>query len=184
MLDKIGSLFLKWERFSNKCKCLCQLSKFSQVGKGCVIRGPGTFTGSHISLGDNVTIGTDSVFLSSDAYIKIGSNVLFGPHVFIITGNHRINVVGQYITEVTEKLPENDADVVIGDDVWIGAGSIILKGVQIGEGCVIGAGSVVTKSLEPYGVYAGNPAKNIKDRFTPEELSEHLRTVNERRGRK
>lgn len=180
MLDKIGKLFFVWERFSNKCKCLNQLRQFRSVGNGCSLRGPGTFTGANITLGDNVTIGTNSVFLSSDAKITIGNNVLFGPHVYIITGNHRVNVVGKYITEVTEKLPENDADVVIHDDVWIGSGVIILKGVEVGEGCVIGAGSVVTKSLEPYGIYAGNPAKRIKDRFTPEELDEHSRLMKER----
>ena len=181
MLDKIGAILFKWERFSNKCKCLRQLSGFSHVGKGCSLRGPGTFTGENISLGDNVTIGTNSVFLSSDAKIRIGNNVLFGPHVYIITGNHRVNVVGKYITEVTEKLPENDEDVVIGDDVWIGAGAIILKGVEVGEGSVIGAGSVVTRSLEPYGIYAGNPARKIKDRFTPDELEEHLGIIKDRK---
>ncbi|MGP6193725.1 DapH/DapD/GlmU-related protein [Priestia megaterium] len=85
-------------------------------------------------------------------------------------------MVGKHISEVTdnEKLVEHDADVVIKDGVWIGANVTILKGVTVGEGCVIAAGSVVTKNTSPYGIYAGAPAKKIKDRFTPEQLEKHL----------
>ena len=54
--------------------------------------------------------------------------------------------------------------IIIEDDVWIGANSIILKNVTLGQGCVVGAGSVVTKSVEPYAIVAGNPAKLIKYR--------------------
>ena len=57
--------------------------------------------------------------------------------------------------------------------VWIGAGSIILKGVTIGKGSVIGAGSVVTKSTRPYSVNVGNPCREIKMRFTEEQINLH-----------
>lgn len=69
-----------------------------------------------------------------------------------------------FIGEVADKI----GDIMIGNDVWIGTGVIILQGVHIADGCVVGAGSVVTKSLtEPYGIYAGNPAKLIRHRFSP-----------------
>lgn len=58
--------------------------------------------------------------------------------------------------------PEKTAPVKINDGAWIGCRAIILKGVKIGEGAVIGAGSVVTRNVEPYTVYAGNPARLIK----------------------
>ena len=58
----------------------------------------------------------------------------------------------------------------IGNDVWIGYGVTCLPGVEIGNGCVVGAGSVVTASLEPYGVYAGNPARLLRYRFEPEKI--------------
>lgn len=53
-------------------------------------------------------------------------------------------------------------EVVIGDDVWVGGGVIILGGVTIGDGCTIGAGSVVTKSIPPYSIALGSPARVIR----------------------
>ena len=55
-------------------------------------------------------------------------------------------------------------NINIGNDVFIGAKAIILPGLEIAEGCVIGAGAILTKDTEPYGIYAGNPAKFIKKR--------------------
>ena len=72
-----------------------------------------------------------------------------------------------------EKLPENDAPVVIEDDVWIGANVTRLKGVTIGRGSVVAAGAVVTKSCPPYSIIGGVPAKVLKMRFTPEEIVKH-----------
>ena len=175
MYRLLGRFFSFCYRIYNKCICEYQLSKISH-GKNCKIRGKGQFTGN-IQLGDDVTIGIDSVFLSTGAKITIGNKVLFGPRVYIITGNHQVNQLGVYITDVKSKTEVCDSDVVIEDDCWIGAGTIILKGVTIGRGSVIGAGSVVTKSTAPYSISAGNPAKQIKMRFTEEEIKEHERIL-------
>ena len=171
----LGRFFSFLYRVYNKCVCRYQLSKIPH-GKNCSIRGKGQFTGN-ITLGDDVTIGVDSIFLSSMAEIKIGNKVIFGPHVYIVTGNHQVNQVGTYIADEMPKTEICDADVVIEDDCWIGAGSIVLKGVTIARGSVIGAGSVVTKSTVPYSINAGNPAKQIKMRFTDEEIKEHERIL-------
>jgi acetyltransferase-like isoleucine patch superfamily enzyme len=60
--------------------------------------------------------------------------------------------------------PSNEAEVIIGNDVWIGANSILLKGVKISDGAVVGAGSVVTRSIPSYEIWAGIPAKKISER--------------------
>ena len=171
----LGRFFTFCYRVYNKAVCAYQLSRISH-GNNCVIRGKGNFAGK-ITLGNDVVIGVDSCFLSTDANLKIGNKVLFGPHVYIITGNHQINKIGEFICDVHEKTECCDQDVVIEDDVWIGAGVIILKGVTIGRGSVIGAGSVVTKSTLPYSVNAGNPCRMIKMRFTPEEIAEHEKAL-------
>ena len=84
---------------------------------------------------------------------------MFGPRVTVITGNHRTDVVGKPMIEVTEKLPENDQDVVFEGDNWIGANVTILKGVTIGEGAVIAAGAVVTKNVDGYSIWGGTSTK-------------------------
>lgn len=118
-------------------------------------------------LGNNISIGDDSLFLSSIAKIIIKDHVIFGPHVYVITGNHNYKYQNLFIDQITEdmKNSEDDKDVIFEGDNWIGAGSIILKGVTIAKGSIIGAGSVVTKSTIENGIYAGNPAKFIKNRF-------------------
>lgn len=74
---------------------------------------------------------------------------MFGPNVSIVTGNHRIDVIGKYMVDVKEKREIDDQSVVIEDDVWIGRGATILKGVTIGRGSVIGAGTIITKNVDP-----------------------------------
>jgi acetyltransferase-like isoleucine patch superfamily enzyme len=67
---------------------------------------------------------------------------------------------------------------VIGDDVWIGFGAIVMSGVNISDGTIIAAGSVVTHDTEPYSIYAGVPAKKIRDRFDSEEdLQRHIKQL-------
>jgi acetyltransferase-like isoleucine patch superfamily enzyme len=65
--------------------------------------------------------------------------------------------------------PKTRGDVIIANDVWIGRDALIVSGVHIGSGAVIGARSVVTKNVAPYTIVAGNPAKMIRARFTPEQ---------------
>lgn len=95
-----------------------------------------------------------------NAKLIIGNYVRVGPNVCMYTSNHNIENTGVPIVDQGYK--END--VVIEDDVWIGANSVILPGVHIGKGVVIGAGSVVTKDLPPNSICGGVPAKFIKFR--------------------
>lgn len=172
MLIYIGKLFYFISHIIERLICKYQLSTIEH-GKGCRIEGKGRFTSNNIYFGKNVTVGSHSIFLSSDANIIIGNHVMFGPHVLIASGNHRTDVVGEYMTDVKDKLPENDVDVIIEDDVWIGMGSIILKGVRIGKGSIIGAGCVITRNVSPYSIIIGNPIRKELQRFTSEEVRIH-----------
>ena len=147
----------------------------NRCGKGVYIRPLSSdFKGlENLSVGDNTSIPKGSVFYCTKAALTIGRNVIFGPKPTIITGDHRIDVIGSYIVDNIEKLPENDLPVVIEDDVWIGANVTILKGVTIGRGSVVAAGAVVTKSCEPYSIIGGVPAKLIRYRFSKDEIQEH-----------
>lgn len=127
----------------------------------------------NLSIGNHTSIPKGSVFYCTEASLTIGNKVIFGPHPTIITGDHRIDVIGKYIIDSHEKLPENDSPVIIEDDVWTGANIIVLKGVTIGRGSVIAAGAVVNKSCPPYSIIGGVPAKVLKFRFTIDEVLEH-----------
>ncbi len=139
------------------------------------------FFGYNIHLGNRVHLGSGSVFMCTRAPIHIGDHVMFGPNVTMITGNHRIDCVGRYMTDITdaEKLPENDIPIVLEGDNWIGASVTILKGVTIGEGAVVAAGAVVTKDVPPYAIVGGVPAKVLQYRFDEETIRKHKQLLSE-----
>lgn len=112
-----------------------------------------------IHIGEDVLID-DNCFISSQNNIFIGNNVLIAAYSFITDFNHSFE---------SRELPIRAQGYIrktvhIEDDVWIGAHSIILPGVKIGRGAVVGAGSVVTKTVAPFTIVAGSPAKVINKR--------------------
>ena len=162
-----------WATVWKKCMRHC--------GKGVYFRPLSSdIKGLHnLSIGDATSIPKGSTIYCTDAPCTIGRKVLFGPHPTIITGDHRIDLVGKFIADVTvgEKFIDGenpfDQPVVIEDGVWCGANVTILKGVTIGRGSVVAAGAVVTKSFPPYSIIGGVPAKLLRMRFTPEEIEKH-----------
>ena len=127
----------------------------------------------NICMDNNVSIGPGATIYTTGAKCIIKHHVIVGPNLTIITGDHNISVLGNYIYETVEKRAEDDLDVVIESDVWIGCNVTILKGVTIGKGSVVAAGAVVTKSHPPYSIIGGVPAKVIKKRFSEEEIIKH-----------
>ena len=126
-----------------------------------------------IKIYDDVYIGPGASFLASKSFIQIGNKVLFGPNVTIMGGDHNTSEIGEYIYDINNKLPENDQPVIIEDDVWIGTRAIILHGVTIGRGAIIGAGAVVTKSVPPYAIVGGVPAKILHFRWNVDTILKH-----------
>ena len=134
---------------------------FAQCGEGVIIE-----SGFHCDYGNQITIG-DRSFINinctvldapiSEGAISIGQDCLIGPNVQLLAVSHAVNP--------TQRLNKENfaAPIIIGNNVWIGAGAIILAGVSIGDNSVIGAGSVVTKSIASNTVVAGNPAIKLKD---------------------
>lgn len=133
------------------------------MGENCDFRGI-----QNISVGNDVSFGPNTRIWTTGARVFIGNDVMFGPGVSIISGDHRIDIEGKPMRAVlpSEKLPENDQDIIIGNDVWIGANAVVLKGVCIPEGSVVAAGAVLTKSpSEQYCIWGGTPARLIGRRF-------------------
>ena len=141
---------------------------------------------NRIVIGENCYIGRYSQ-IECDA--EIGHNVIMANMVaFVGRYDHHFQHVGtptrlaQQIRDPDYDWKGSDLKVVVGDDVWIGYGAIILSGIVLGEGCVVASGAVVTKDVEPYVVVGGNPAKPICGRFEdPYELELHRMAIAARR---
>ena len=114
------------------------------------------------------------IYAGSEARVRIGNYCSFAKDVILITGGiHRFDWVSQYPFRIKWKLPDafmdgmpmTKGDIIIGSDVWIGTGAVILSGVTIGDGAIIAARSVVTKDMPPYAIVMGAPAEVIRFRF-------------------
>lgn len=182
VISQIGRLIRILHRLSDFFVRKSYISQFLDFGEHSYVGHECMFTYPTVSIGHHTYIGSKCVFQSSHGLIKIGNHVMFGPGVHIHGGDHIYNQIGVYMNEV-KKESGQDKEVIIKDDVWVGANAIILggkTGITIGEGCVIGAGSIVTKSTPPYAIVVGNPARVVKMRFTEEELIEHKRILSNR----
>lgn len=110
---------------------------------------------AEITIGDNTYLSGGCLLRAADS-IRIGDNCAISWNVSILDTDSKAYLIGSQVQKSTQK-------ITIGNNVWIGSNSIILKGVSIGEGAIIGAGSVVTKNVAPHTVVAGNPAKLIRE---------------------
>lgn len=132
----------------------------SKIGRGITFY-PGVklSPGSKLKLGNDVDLAW-GVLITTSGGVEIGDRALIGYNTQIFSTNHAIpKMPGRIFSSGHEK-----KKVVIENDVWIGAGCIILAGVTIKEGAVVAAGSVVTKDVDAYSIVGGVPAKRIKMR--------------------
>lgn len=175
----VTSIFDAASKVRRGARGYATIGRFGHHGRNFNFDPDGTYSFDSIFVGDDVNLGTRPVMLATRSTIRIGNNVMFGPQITIRGGNHRFDVVGMPVNAVTDamKRPSDDLGVVIEDDVWVGGNATILSGVTIGRGSIIGASAVVTKTVPPYSVAVGNPARVVRSRFSPEEIIEHERKL-------
>ena len=137
---------------------------FAEIGENCYIEPPfhANFGGKHVHFGKNV-YANFNLTMVDDGHIYVGDYTMFAPGVIVATAGHPI------LPELRETVYQYNMPVHIGKNCWIGAGAIILPGVTIGDQVVVGAGSVVTKDLPSNVVAAGNPCRVVR------EVNEHDR---------
>lgn len=114
----------------------------------------------HISIGDRGYVNGGLLAASKHARILIGKDCMISYNVHMRTDMHRYD----RISIPMNKQGVSEADIVIGDDVWIGYGAQIMMGVTVGSHSIIGAGAIVTHDIPEYSVAVGVPARVIKDR--------------------
>jgi maltose O-acetyltransferase len=146
---------------------------FGSHGKRFLFDPRGCYSFSNIYVGDDVSLGWKPVLLAAQSEIHIGSKVMFGPEVVVVGGGHNTSVAGRFMIDVHEKTGNEDLGVIIEDDVWVGARAVILRGVTVGRGSIVAAGAVVTKSVPPYAIVTGNPARVLRFRWDVEAILRH-----------
>ena len=131
---------------------------FAGIGKGCYIEPPfhANWGGHHVYFGEYV-YANFNLTLVDDTYIYVGDHTMFGPNVTVATAGHPI------LPELRTQGYQYNAPVRIGQNCWIGAGSVIVPGITIGDNVVVGAGSVVTKNLPDNVVAVGNPCRILRE---------------------
>lgn len=150
LLKKLNGILIQITDYNrrNLKKQIGSVGKGSKIKMPCIIYDP-----EKLSIGENTVIG-ENCFIRANGGVFIGDRVLIAGNVFITSRGHTI------------KLPRLDnlidKEVRIGNDVWIGAGAIVLPGVTIGNGSIVGAGAVVTKNIRENVIVTGNPAVEIK----------------------
>lgn len=170
--------------FLNAIKNIKRYRSFSVSSKSILVN---TNLGKRVTIGGgiyiiNTNIGDWTYLMGSDlggiqSYIgsaDIGRFCSIGQNLQILDGGHDYRLISTFpffsypnspLYKVGKNVDKTLEKTKIGNDVWIGVNVTIIGGVHIGDGAVIGAGSVVTKDVEPYSIFAGNPAKYIKHRF-------------------
>jgi virginiamycin A acetyltransferase len=121
-------------------------------------------------IGDKLIIGKFCMIASDVKFIMNGAN-----HLTKSISSYPFSIFGKDWKNAMEgKQYPTKGNTEIGNDVWIGFNSIIMPGVKIGDGAIIAANSTVTKNVEPYAIVGGNPAKEIKKRFSKEQIEKLL----------
>lgn len=183
LLDKIRVSFFLWLIGKDNHRILYRLQKiyinnrkpsnYAAIGKYCNLGNEMITVPKNVYLENYTRIQSRLTFISYKGRLKVKKYAAIGSGCIIIPGDHVPTVgVPQYLAG---KLHINDVDgeIVIGEDAWVGAGTILLSHCQIGRGAVVAAGAVVSKPVPPYAVVAGVPAKIIASRFSIEQILEH-----------
>ena len=131
---------------------------FAEIGEGCYIEPPlhANWGGRHVHFGRNI-YANFNLTLVDDTHIYVGDFTQFGPNVVLATAGHPID------PELRERYYQYNAPVRIGRNCWLGANVVVVPGVTIGDNVVVGAGSVVTKDLPSNVVAVGNPCRILRE---------------------
>lgn len=153
-------------------------SKFGYIDDTARVRFPILIKGiENVYLYENSHIMGNALIISTKAKFIMKKHSAASEGLVVVSGNHPMVRGEWFLQRGGDSDIQNAKDVIVEEDVGIGAGVTLLNGVVVGRGAIIGSGSVIRNSVPPYAIIAGNPAKVIGFRFTPQAAIEHEKVL-------
>ena len=153
-------------------------SKFGYIDQTARVRFPILIKGiENVYLFENTHIMGNALIITTKAKFIMKKNSAASEGLTVVTGNHPMVKGEWFLQKGGDSDIQNAKDVIIEEDVGLGARVTLLNGVVIGRGSIIGSGSVIRNSVPPYAIIAGNPAKVIGFRFSPQAIIEHEKVL-------
>jgi acetyltransferase-like isoleucine patch superfamily enzyme len=147
--------------------------RYGKIGNYSIVKNNSCLVPKNIYIDDYVIIQDQTNFISNKGKLKVGKYSVISAGCNIIPGAHRLTVGVPFYLSTLNHFNDEDGEIVIEEDCWIGSGCILLPNCHIGRGAVVGAGSVVKKAVPPYAVVVGSPARIIASKFTIDEILKH-----------
>lgn len=153
--------------------------KFGYIDSTAMFRQPILVKGiENVYMYEGTVLQANTVILTTMAKFIMKKNAGAAEGLTVVTGNHQ-SFPGIWFNKITNSMKDKkmDKDVVVEEEVWIGAGVTLLSGTIVGRGAEVGAGSVCRGKIPPYAIVVGNPAKIVGYRFTPDQIIEHEKAL-------
>jgi len=167
-------LFWRWLNKSFPLK-----AEFGSCGVNTVLQYPIRIASiKDVYVSENVKLSSGLRIINAPGEkVVIKRNSVLAADCTIVTNSHRKTVsIPQFLLGVSH-INDKSADVIINEDVWVGANVTILAGVELGRGCIVSACSLVTKSVPPYALVVGTPARIVKKIFSVDQILEHEKAL-------
>lgn len=152
-------------------------SGYGRLGKNSIIKNNSSLIKQNIIVDDWVVIQDHLNFISNKGKLIVGKYSVISSGCTIVPGAHKLTVGVPFYLATTNHINDDEGDIIIDEDCWVGTGCILLPKVHIGRGAVIGAGSVVTKDVPPYAVVVGAPARIVATKFSLEQVFNHEKVL-------
>lgn len=145
--------------------------------------GVNVYSNDNLIMEENTNIDSGGIIMNTRAKFIMKKNSGAAIGLLVVTGNH-MDIKGKLGKQITDQDKDKsanprqyDKDIIVEEDVWLGARVTLLYGTHVKRGAIVGAGSVVRSTVPPYAVVMGNPAKVVGFRFSPEEIIEHEKEI-------
>ena len=171
-------LRLKFLNILGSYKAKRRLKKLGYCGKGAKLGEPTLLSDySKVLLYDGAAIDAGLILISYSSRFIMKKNSCTAVGLTVVTGNHGREIGKWFNISASQHSEDIEKDVVVEEDVWLGANVTLLSGVKGGRGATVGAGAVVITNVPPYSIVTGNPAKVVGFSLKPEEVIEHEKTL-------